>query len=313
MADNTPTYTTYQKDGRRWSVESSGIKTLRRKYQVVPTAGVLGANGEVVSFADIPAIGSAHPTYSYLKVKTYDVEEGEGHEKKALMVYVNYEAEYTETIGEGQDATTGAVEDFGWDDGTDERELITDVAGVALVNSAGDPFDSVPRVSCPAPTFTKIIKFATQQTGWNGSFCKVNSAAITVAGISCAKHTLLCTVSEKRIFGDPSYSWRYTIRLRYRSNKVKLLGTGSAQEVGWQVSVTDAGMRQLDANGKPVLIRQKDAETGKMCTVTSPELLDGSGHAVNRSNGGTVTPYNFKFAAYEEASFPTWFYSTPSA
>lgn len=301
-----------QKDGRRWSVNSGGIPTLRRKYTVELDANNLAANGETVSFAGIPAIGSAHPNYPGLKVKTYDVEEGEGYEKKILTVWVNYDTETDETIGEGSGAVNGAVEEWGWDDGMDERELITAVDGVALVNSAGDPFDSVPRVSTPAPTFTKVIKFANRQTGWASSFCTINGGALTVGGINCAKWTLLCTVSEKRIFGDADYRYRYTIRLRYRSNLVKLYGSGNAQEIGWNVSITDTGMRQLGTDGKPALIRQKDAETGKMCTITSPELLDGNGHAVDRSSGRTVVPYNGFFKAYNESSFPGWFYSEPA-
>lgn len=300
-----------QKDGRRWSVNSGGINTLRRRYQVVLDGNNLGADGETISFVGIPAIGSAHPNYSGLKVKSYDIEEGEGHEKKALTVWVNYDTETGETIGEGSGAVNGAIEEWGWDDGMDERELITAVNGVALVNSAGDPFDSVPRVSTPAPTFTKIIKFQSRQTGWASSFCTINGGALTVGGINCAKWTLLCTVCEKRIFGDADYRYRYTVRLRYRSNLVKLYGSGDAQEIGWNVSVTDAGMRQLGTDGKPVLIRQKDAETGKMCTITSPELLDGNGHAVDRSSGQTVVPYNGFFKAYNESSFPGWFYSEP--
>ena len=301
-----------QKDGRRWSVNSGGINTLRRRYQVVLDGNNLGADGEAISFVGVPAIGSAHPNYSGLKVKSYNVEEGEGHEKKALTVWVNYDTETDETIGEGQDAVNGAVEEWGWDDGMDERELITAVNGVALVNSAGDPFDSVPRVSTPAPTFTKIIKFQSRQTGWASSFCTVNGGAVTVGGIECAKWTLLCTVCEKRIFGDADYKYRYTIRLRYRSNLVKLYGSGSAQEIGWNVSITDAGMRELIADGKKVLIRAMDAETGRMCTVTSPELLDGQGHAVSRSSGQAVEPYNGFFKAYKESSFPGWFYSEPA-
>jgi len=312
MSDSTPTITVRQKDGRRWSVNSGGIQTLRRKYQIELPSNNLGADAEAISFLGVPAIGSAHPSYSGLKVKSYDVEEGEGHEKKTLTVWVNYDTETDETIGEGQSAVSGAVEEWGWDDGMDERELITDVTGVAVVNSAGDPFDSVPRISCPAPTFTKVIKFASRQTGWASSSCTINGAAVTVGGINCAKWTLLCTVSEKRIFGDADYKYRYTVRLRYRSNLVKLYGSGNAQEIGWNVSITDAGMRELIADGKKVLIRARDAETGRMCTVTSPELLNGQGHALSRAGGQNPTPYNGFFKAYNESTFPGWFYSEPA-
>lgn len=300
-----------QKDGRRWTVNSGGIKTLRRRYQVEVDGTSLGGDGEAIAFSGVPAIGSAHPNYSALKVKSYEIEEGEGNDKKLLTVWVNYDTEVDETIGEGDDAVNGVVEDWGWDDGMDERELITAVNGAALVNSAGDPFDSVPRVSTPAPTFTKVIKFANRQSGWESSFCKINDGAVTVGGIQCAKWTLLCTVSEKRIFGDADWKYRYTIKMRYRSNLVKLYGSGDAQEIGWNVSITDSGMRQLGSDGKPVLIRQKDAETGRMVTVTSPELLDGAGHAVSRSSGQTVVPYNGFFKAYNDTTFPGWFYSEP--
>ena len=168
---------TRQKDGRRWSVNSGGIQTLRRRYQIELNDNNLGGDAEAVSFSGVPAIGSAHPSHPGLKVKSYDVEEGEGYEEKLLTVYVNYDTEVNETVSDGDDAVSGVVEEYGWDDGMDERELITAVNGVALVNSAGDPFDSVPRVSCPAPTFTKVIKFASRQTGWASSFCTVNGGA----------------------------------------------------------------------------------------------------------------------------------------
>lgn len=303
--------TVRMKAGRSWSVDSTGINSLSRVYQIEIDGDYLGPDAEAAAFSGIPAIGSAHPLLPYLKVAGYDVSEGEGSDKRLLTVTVKYESSISEEVSDGETKVTGAVEDYGWDEGMDERELITAVNGVALVNSAGDPFDAVPRVSVPAPTFTKVIKTPTRMSGWADSFCRINDGAITVGGINCAKWTLLCNVSEKRIFGDPNFMYRYTVRLRYRSNLVKLYGSGNAQEIGWNVSVTDTGMRQLGADGKPVVIRQKDAETGRMLTITSPELLDGEGHAVDRSSGTAPEPYNGFFQAYQEATFPGWFYSEP--
>ena len=59
-------------------------------------------------------------------------------------------------------------------------------------------------------------------------------------------------------------------------------------------------------------IYARDAETGKKCTVTSPELLDGQGHAVTRSSGTTPKPYNIRFQAYERVNIPDWFVSEPT-
>jgi len=300
-----------QKDGRKWSVDSGGLKSLRRRYQVI-LDDITAANGEVNSFPGVPAIGTAHPVHTGLFVETYDVEEGEGNEKQTLTVYVNYAPRTTETSGSGSEAATLQVEEWGWDAGTEERELVDAVDGTAVLNSAGDVFDRVPTISVHAPTFTKVMKFATRQSGATNCDCKVNNSSVTIGGRSYPTGSLLCHVAEKRIFGDPNWKYRYTIQLKYRTNPVKLAGSNTATDIGWDVAITDAGMRELDTNGKLKLIKAVDPETGKRCTVTTPELLDGQGHAVVRSSGSVPKPYNIRFQAYERVSIPSWFVSEPA-
>ena len=301
-----------QKDGRRWSVDAGGIKSLKRKYQVILDA-VTGADGEAVSFTGVPAIGTAHPSYSYLFAESYDVEEGEGKDKKTLTVYVNYAPRTTETSGSGSDAVTSQVEEWGWDSGSAERELTDAADGTAVLNSAGDIFDRVPTISVPASTFTKVMKFTTRQSGAAACDCKVNASAVTIGGRTYPIGSLLCHVAEKRIIGDPDWKYRYTIQLQFRTNPVKLAGSNSATDIGWDVAIVDAGMREKDsATGKLKLIKAVDPETGKRCAVTSPELLDGSGKAVVRSSSSTPKPYNIRFQAYERVSIPSWFYSEPT-
>ena len=298
--------TSKQKAGRKYSVDQSGITTLKKDFIVVQDA-VMAADGEALTFPGVPAIGTAHPAFSKLYVQSYDVQEGDGKDKQTLIVTVNYGPQITETSGEGQDAQTVAVDEWGWDDGTDEKELVEGVDGTPVLNSAGDPFESVPKVMAPAPVFTKVMKFKQRQTGWANSMCKVNSSSITIGGITCAIGTLLCTVSEKRIIGSADWKYQYTVHLRYKSNPVKIEGSNSATDIGWDVAVCDAGMRELDENGEAKLMRVVDKETGKTCTVTSAALLDGEGHRL----GDNGEPYNFRFQAYGRASFPAWFYSEP--
>lgn len=293
-----------QKAGRKYSVDSGGITSLKKEYQVIQDA-VMAANGEVVSFTGVPAIGSAHPSYPGLFVQSYDVQEGSGSDKQVLIVTVNYAPNTSEASGSGDAAFS--VEEWGWDDGADEIELTSGQDGTPVVNSAGDPFESVPKVLAPAPVFTKVVKFKTRQTGWDSATCCVNSGAVTIGGKSFPVGSLLCTVCEKRIFGDPKWKYQYTIRLRYKSNCVKIAGSNAATDIGWDVAVADAGMREL-VNNEKKLIRVLDKETGKMCTVTSATLLDGQGAKLAEGSD----PYNFRFQAYGRASFPAWFYSEPS-
>lgn len=293
-----------QKAGRKYSVDSGGITSLKKDYQVIQDA-VMAANGEVVSFTGVPAIGSAHPSYPGLFVQSYDVQEGSGSDKQVLIVTVNYAPNTSEASGSGDAAYS--VEEWGWDDGADEIELTSGQDGTPVVNSAGDPFESVPKVLAPAPVFTKVVKFKTRQTGWGSATCCVNSGAVTIGGMSFPIGSLLCTVCEKRIFGDSKWKYQYTIRLRYKSNYVKIEGANAATDIGWDVAVADAGMREL-VNNEKKLIRVIDKETGKMCTVTSATLLNGQGAKLADGDD----PYNFRFQAYGRASFPAWFYSEPS-
>ena len=153
-----------QRAGRKYTVDSNGISSLKKEFVVIQDA-VMSADGEAVSFSGVPAIGSAHPNFPGLYVDSYDVQEGEGKYKQTLIVTVNYEPLTTETSGTGTDAQTVAVDEWGWDDGTDERELTSGVDGTPVLNSARDPFDSVPKISTPAPVFTKVMKFKVRQTG----------------------------------------------------------------------------------------------------------------------------------------------------
>jgi len=295
-----------QKDGRKYQVDGSGITSLKRDYIVIQDS-MMGADGEAESFSGVPAIGSAHPNFSGLYVQSYDVQEGTGKDKNVLTVTVNYGPKTTETSGTGSDAVTCQVEEWGWDEGTDERELTAGVDGTPVLNSAGDPFESVPKVSVPAPVFTKVMKFASRQTGWAAAHCKVNGSAVTIGGREYPIGSLLCTVAEKRIIGNVDWKYQYTVRLRFKSNPVKIAGADSVTDIGWDVAVTDAGMREL-VEGEKKLIRVVDKETGKMCTVTSATLLDGEGAKLDDGDD----PYNFRFQAYERATFPSWFYSEPS-
>jgi hypothetical protein len=137
---------------------------------------------------------------------------------------------------------------------------------------------------------------------------------MTIGSVTCPAKSLLCTVCEKINIGDEVWPYQYTIRLRYRSNIIRRTYADAAEEIGWDVAVVDAGMRELDTNGKPKLIQIMSQETGQLATVTSPELLDGSGHRVDRSGstGGSGQPVLLVFQAYKTATFPHWFTSEPS-
>ena len=309
------------KDGITYAVNDSGATDIVTHYLVV-LSEPLGIGEIITSFNDgtnsVPAIGTVHPNRPGYYVAKYDIKQPEGERKATLEITVRYSPQAWATEGGGGEPPEPTedyqVEEWGWDDGTTDRELVDDYNGNPVLNSAGDPFDSVPSVESPAPTFTKVMKFASrrQYAQYN---CTINDSQIVIGNMTCAPHTLLATISEKRNIGDENWPYTYTVRLRYRTNFVKKGGDTQRGEIGWNVAIVDAGMREIDTvSGKLVLITNPGDENREPATVTSPELLDGQGHRVARSaSGSAADPYVLVFQAYKAVSFPNWFYSEPPA
>ena len=302
------TETTHQKDGRTYTVESGGITSLKRDYTVVldslPTA-----NGERTTFPGVPEIDSAHPNFPKLFVDHYEVAEGTGYAKNTITVTVVYKFREIEYSGGGEEPEVAdPCTEWGWSAGFDDREMTVDADGKIVRNSAGDPYDTVPNVSVPAPTFTKVIKSKERKSGAIDFTGKVNSTDVVIGGKSCPAGTLRCQVSEQRVFGDGLYNYQYTIQLQYRSNVVSLNGVET--EIGWSVAEIEAGMRAKNSEGELEICRVPDKETGEMCAVTSPTLLDHQGYQISPTdpNGPYVTRYN----PYHAGEFPGWFYSEPA-
>lgn len=290
------------KDGRSWKVTDRGIKSLSRDYVVLLDA-VSGTNGEAESFPGVPAIGSKHPVYSYLVVQDYDVKEGTGSAKNTIVVTANYGIEETEETGSGteEDPTIViAVESWGWDSGTATKELTEDFSNPPkkVVNSAGDPFDRVPQVEGFAPTFTKVFKASDRLAGAQALSCHVNSQSVTIGGMTCAARTLLIGVAEEAIIGDVRWAYRYRVELKYRPET-------------WDVTLIQAGMRCKDPSDQNnlKLCTVIDKETGRVCRVTSPALLDAQGYQVSPTDESA--PYTDTFKAYPEAAIDDIYISEP--
>ena len=310
------------KDGTTYDVTENGATDIRLHYQVV-LSGPMPATQLITAFSDgttaIPAINSVHPARPGMYVSKYSISQPKDAAKHTLDVTVEYSATGANTENVEPDPERPPVEvdsqviEWGWDDGTTTRELMGDAnTGDPVVNSAGSPFDSNPEIEAPAPTFTKVMKFKSRRQ-YAQYLCTINANSVQIGNMTCPIYTLLCTVAEKRNIGDDVWPYTYTVRLRYRSNIVKKDGEESASELGWNVAVVDKGMYEKDDQASGLkLIQTISKETGETVNVTSPELLDGHGHAVARSaSGAPAEPYNISFAAYKTATFPKWFYEEP--
>lgn len=307
MAEATKSYNTaYLLDGREWAVDANGAQTLTCKY-VVLLAAPLANTALVSTFTGLPAIGSAHPSFSALFAQGYKIHEGEGSEKNRIIVDVEYAPVSSTGEPEGEGESQTYIEAMGWRSGSVQRDFVTDaVTGVAVLNTAGQPFDSVPQVDRPSPTWYKTWKAKSRNTSYVTYVNKVNSASLSVGGHSFDAGTVRCvTADEERIFNDPAgFKYRYSIELQVVSNKVKLNGANTLTECGWHMPIVSTGTMELTPAG--FLMRIKVAsDDGEMVPVSAPVLLDANGEFNPRQS----EPYTVLFKAYEETSFPSIFTS----
>ncbi len=306
MAEPTRQYNTaYLLPGREWAVDVNGAQTLTCKYVVFLESPLANA-ALVVTFSGLPAIGSAHPSFTGLFAQGYRIQEGEGSEKTKIIVSVEYAPVVKSGEGEGSGETLTYIEQMGWRSGSVQRDFTTDaMSGLPVLNTAGQPFDSVPQVDRPSPIWYKVWKTKTRNTSYVTYENKVNSGTLSVGGHSFGAAQVRCVAAdEERIFNDPcGYKYRYSIELQVVSNKVKLEGEDTATECGWHLPIVSTGTMEL-AGGELKRITVQ-AEDGSDVPVSSPVLLDGNG-AFNPTQSA---PYVVLWKAYEEVNFPAIFTS----
>ncbi|MBQ6007318.1 MAG: hypothetical protein IJL17_02180 [Kiritimatiellae bacterium] len=302
----------YLLDGREWGDEAGkGMSSVSARYLVILDSP-LDDDALLDNVSGLPKLGDAHETFENLIVKSRRFSEGKGSEKTRVEVTVEYGPQTNQDEEDEHEVATLSVEKIGWQSGSVQRDLTNDVeTGAPVLNSANQPFESVPQVDRPAPTYVKVFKTKTRWASYVTYVDKVNSGTLSVGGHTFAADQVRCSqADEERIFGDPDgWMYRYTIALQIMSNKVKINGSDSMRECGWQVPVVDCGTVQLSQGSDQEVERITVAtDSGKSVPVSSPVLLDGSGHF----DPAQTDPYVFLVVAYERVSFPSAFTSEPA-
>ncbi len=299
---------------RKWQVDSNGhLSSCTRRYLIIRDSLPTGVEAEeVAKCAGLPTIGSKHSgsaSGNDLIVTGYAFEEGEDGEKQVIYCDVTYALANSVTETDEAAQSSQAVVSWGWHSGSVSRDLVRNAKdGSLVVNSAGQPFDSVPQIDFPSPTLSKVIKTKARQANWMGMQGKINNAAITIGGCSCAAHQVRCVqVDEERLFNDEGgFKYQYTCAFQVMYNKTSIEGK-AAEEIGWDIAVVDCGTMQI-VNDKLVPIKSVSEETGQEVFCSSPVLLDGQGRAVLTKD---AKPYAFRVQAYEETTFAPLMYSEP--
>lgn len=302
---------------RKWQVDQGGnLSGFTARYQAIREGNPTGTMADIVtSISGLPPIGEAidETLFPNMIVRGYSMEEGEINERRIITIDVTCSLRDPQNWDVSQFPPRGqAIQELSFTSGSVSRDLTHDaITGALVLNSAGQPFDSVPQIDVPSPVFRKVLKVKSAKD-WAKYQGKVNASAITVGGVSCAPHQVRCVQADRvKLWNDEfGFVEQWTIGLQIMSNVAEIEGE-SATEIGWDLAIVDQGTMQKNdgssgQEGDVVPIMVTSAETGKEIAVSQPVLLDGQGYAMLEQG---ATPYAFRYAPYAETNFPSDFYS----
>ena len=267
----------YDSDGSPISVTSV--------YNVLIPRGTLPTLQNVTG---LPANNAAHPVLTNLRVSDFrfvPISQDCG----TWIVEVGYSRNESEesTL---EDETIVRITSRSWGVNENNVDIVCDILGNPIINSAGDPFDSVPQKTVYSPTvsFSRLESaIPSGKISLNGS---INKTEITVLGVHfdvcCAKIKITAEESD-----NPKYPYRVNYEVIGRTNIVLIDGTPT--DIGWDDAIIQAGYQFIDKDGKRYKFTTKTAD-GEEKEVSSPQLLDADG---NDNRGGQ--PVLFIITSYE--------------
>jgi hypothetical protein len=242
-------------------------------YAVILPRGMLATPTVVTG---LPAINSAFGSVPSLRAENYTfncLNENTG----VWEVVVAYTR--AETITTTQEDESFQITGRTWDVSESAVDLTADVAtGAPLVNSAGDPFDSVPQriVSSPKVSFTrKETRNPAAIIALNGT---INEEAITVLGVAFPPHCAKLKVVVADSMDDTSGALRYSGNYEILGRNLNVMIDGALTDIGWDEAMIECGYAFLAPGSPPVKMKILEPdESGEKREVSSPKLLNADG------------------------------------
>lgn len=256
----------------------------------------------LANVSGLPAVGTAHPTASLLAVKRLEFVQ-KAPSSRVWEVTVRYELSGVQRGTPGEDDPPPERSSFqiSWGHAETPVDAVNDLAGAdPLVNSAGDPFDSVPQFQSFAPELVIRYDSANFPTVAYSHTGFINSSEVTVQGVTFERHCAMLRVSVERR-ADATYPYAVTVTITGRRNMISrqtgssTAGAASAENWGWDLGLAQCGFQYLDSDGNKVKFVTFDAD-GTPRDVSAPMPLDEGGSPAD-------APAIRRVQVYEEWNF----------
>lgn len=236
----------------------------------------------------LPAYGSRYAANEKLRVRDVKFTQKDPR-SRVWTVEVSYKSATMTVSQQGQEGD-GTDWDVSWGMAESSADITSDLyEDGPLVNSAGDPFDSVPQKTCFAPEITLETDSATFPAAYARSGF-VNSEPITICGVKFGRNCALLRVIVASS-GNEARPFHVTYTVTGRINCIPAnsvptwLNTGASTEatgdIGWNEALVQCGFNcmtgsEAEGGGDKVKITITDAE-GNVREPSVPMPLDENG------------------------------------
>jgi len=284
--------------GRSMEVDAEErLTSVTRKYQVLrATSAPLDAE-TLSTITGLPAIGAAHPSDSDLTVASYRLAEDSNGLRWVVDVVYSRDSSRPP---EPNRAPRGSAElSRGWTMQEIQIDLVADaITGLPVLNSAGEPFDSVPQVPRALPVFRMERKETTAIATLLAMSGKVNSDEVSIDGVDIPIHAGRLVVTQEKLYDDPDdYTSKFTYEIAIMSNLVDL-GAEALTDIGWDKALVQSGFIYNSADGK-IRAMETDEETLTPRPSPMPVLLDADGYRL----ADDADPVIIRIATMQEVAF----------
>lgn len=270
--------------GRTVDRDGNGdVVAVTQKYQVLRAfASPLSAE-DLSTITGLPAIKSAHPTYAGLLATGHKLTEDSTGTRWVVDVSYALYVGGTAWAGGSKKVPRGQAEQSrGWSFQDISTDLTHDaVTGASVLNSAGDPFESVPQATRAMPVFKRVYKSTALPSATIVHSGTCNPAALVIDNIAIPKHAGKLTISSEKLYSDPdAFTYQYTQEVAVMHNLVHDEGNNVTTDIGWDKAFVQCGFQYLDADGHKVIAMEMDEKTNELRPRATPVLLDELGHLV---------------------------------
>lgn len=264
-----------------WEIEADGDATpatgrhWTRQFKVIFNS-IEYANA-VLNAPGLPVKWDSHPADSTMLAKHSHAGNLQG-DPFCWLVTVDYDSN-TGPEDRGEENPLDRPTEIETDFASFQKPLLYDKDGVAVLNSAGDPFDPYPQIE-DSRFIVRCARFEADFTPARSLAYRnaVNTDALTIGDATFEPGEGMCMFIKQRFHYENTHECWFTMyEFQFKNNGQVMSGGALMDYQGWDVVVPDVGFNELldGPSGFRILITDGDGKA-----VSVPVRLDGAGRVL---------------------------------